>query len=131
MKNVWIALCLLWLVSACLPEKIGKKDPEPDLAGIYQITNFVNDGVTLIPRSGVSGRVNVTKDSDTQIGISFSITNNGQTSNVDGGVVFISKSSGSSYDIVENGTRIGSIDGTNFSLSYSDSNSSFSISAKK
>jgi hypothetical protein len=131
MKNVWIALCLLWLVSACLPEKIGKKDPEPDLAGIYQITNFVNDGVTLIPRSGVSGRVNVTKDSDTQIGISFSITNNGQTSNVDGGVVFISKSSGSSYDIVENGTRIGSIDGTNFSLSYSDSNSGFSISAKK
>jgi hypothetical protein len=131
MKNVWIALCLLWLVSACLPEKIGKKDPEPDLAGIYQITNFVNDGVTLIPRSGVSGRVNVTKDSDTQIGISFSITNNGQSSNVDGGVVFISKSSGSSYDIVENGTRIGSIDGTNFSLSYSDSNSSFSISAKK
>ncbi|QIP11534.1 hypothetical protein G8759_02250 [Spirosoma aureum] len=131
MKNVWIALCLLWLVSACLPEKIGKKDPEPDLAGLYQITNFVNDGVTLIPRSGVSGRVNVTKDSDNQIGISFSITNNGQTSNVDGGIVSISKSSGSSYDIVENGTRIGSIDGTNFSLSYSDINSSFSISAKK
>ncbi|QHV99025.1 hypothetical protein [Spirosoma endbachense] len=131
MKNVWIALCLLWLVIACLPEKIGKKDPEPDLAGTYQITNFVNDGVTLIPRSGVSGRVNVTKDSDNQLAISFSITNNGQTSNVDGGIVSISKSSGSSYDIVESGTRIGSIDGTNFSLSYSDINSSFSISAKK
>lgn len=131
MKNVWIAFLLLLTISSCLPGKIGKKDPEPDLAGTYQITSFVNDGVTLIPRQGVSGQVNVVKNSDTQISVSFSINNNGQISTTASEVVTISKSSGALYDITENGTRIGTIDGTTFSLNYVTNTGSVALSAKK
>ncbi|GAB3894938.1 hypothetical protein GCM10028803_10690 [Larkinella knui] len=129
MKNVWIAFLLVVLVSSCLPEKIGKKDKEPELAGVYQITSFVSNGITLIPQPGVSGTVNVVKNSDTQISVSFSVNNNGKISNnISPLTLSISKSSGSSYDLLDNGDRIGSIDGTTFSLYFSNSES---LSAKK
>ena len=131
MKNVWIALLLLLAVTSCLPDKVGKKDPEPELAGTYQMTSFINDGITVIPKQGASGTVNVVKNSDTQISISLSTTINGKTASADAGSVSISKSSGSSYDIIDSGTRIGSIDGTTFSVAYSDNTGSFSISARK
>ncbi|AKD55087.1 hypothetical protein [Spirosoma radiotolerans] len=131
MKNIGIAILLLLAVTSCLPSKVDKKDPEPELAGTYQMTSFIYNGATVIPKQGVTGSVNVVKDSDTQISISLSTTTNGQTSSGDLGSVSISKSSGSGYDIVESGVRFGSIDGTTFTLAYSDNTGSFSISARK
>ncbi len=131
MKNILIAVILLLTISSCLPDKIGKKDPEPALAGAYQITSFVSDGVTLIPRSGVSGKVNVAKNSDTQISVSFSINNNGQSSTSTSETVTIRKMSGSLYDLLENGTRIGSIDGTTFLLNYVSNTGTVALSATK
>jgi hypothetical protein len=131
MKNLWIASFFVLFITSCLPEKIGKKDTEPELAGVYQMTSFVTDGVTLIPRQGVSGNVNVTKNSDTQLSVSFSVNNNGQVTKSAAETVTISKSSGNTYDLIENGARIGSIDGTVFSLNYSDNTTSLSLSAKK
>ncbi|GAB3796354.1 hypothetical protein GCM10028819_13820 [Spirosoma humi] len=131
MKNIGIALLLLLALTSCLPDKVGKKDPEPELAGIYQMTSFVYGSTTLIPKQGASGSVSVVKNSDTQIAISLSIITSGQPTNIDVGVATINKSSGSSYDIMDSGVRLGSIDGTTFSLAYSDNTGSFSISAKK
>ncbi|MBO0936461.1 hypothetical protein J2I47_07870 [Fibrella sp. HMF5335] len=125
-------IILLYLsVSACLPKKKAGNDPEPQLAGTYQISRFVSDGVTLIPRSGVSGQVLVVKDSDTKLSISFTVTNNGKTTSTAAQAVTISKANGTSYTLVDNGASIGSIDGMRLSLDYSDNTSSLSLSAAK
>lgn len=133
MKNLRLILLLLLTVTACLPDKVGKKDPEPELAGTYRMTNFVSDGVTLIPRQGVSGTVNVVKNNDTQLSVSFSVSNanTGQSSTSNPEVVTIRKSGGAVYELVENGARIGSVDGTNFSLNYSTSTGSVTLTATK
>lgn len=133
-NNTWIAILLLLAMTSCLPDKIGKKDPEPELAGTYQMTSFINNNDPnnlLIPQPGVSGSVNVVVDSDTQISISLSTTVNGKITNTASAPISIRKSSGSGYDMLNGGTRIGSIDGTTFSLAYSDNTGSFSITARK
>lgn len=129
--NWWIGLCLLLTLGSCLPDKIGKKDPEPDIAGVYQINSLISNGVTVIPRSGVSGSIQVTKISDSQISVSLSLTNNGQTSNTALGTVSITKSGGNTYNIAENGVTIGSVDGTTFTLNASDNTGNFSLTARK
>lgn len=131
MKNIGIAILLLLAMTSCLPDKIGKKDPEPELAGTYQMTSFNFNNNPVIPKQGSSGSVIVVKDSDTQISVTLSTTINGQTKSADLGSASISKSSGSSYDILDGSTRVGSIDGTTFSLAYSDNTGSFSITARK
>ncbi|GAB3783084.1 hypothetical protein GCM10028818_40280 [Spirosoma horti] len=131
MKHIGIAILLLLAVTSCLPDKIGKKDPEPELAGIYQMTSFDYNNRPVIPNPGVSGSVSVVKKSDTQISISLSTTSNGQTASADLGLADIRKASGSSYDILDGNNRVGSIDGTTFSLAYSDNTGSFSINARK
>lgn len=130
MKNVGIALLLLLLVTSCLPEKIGKKDRDPDIAGTYQISSYVYNGVELTQR-GLSGNVIVTKNNDTQISISLVTTYNGQTTTTNAGSAAISKSSGSIYDIMENNVRIGTIDGTTFSLNATSSSGPVSLVGKK
>ena len=131
MKNALIAILLLLTVSACLPDKVGKKDPEPELAGTYQITSFVKNNIPLIPQPGVSGTVNIVKINDTQISFSFTTNSNGKVSNTSSAMLTITKSGGSVYDLIDNGTRIGSIDGTNFSLNISTGSDNISVSAKK
>jgi len=135
-NNIWIGLLLLLAMTSCLPDKIGKKDPEPELAGTYQMTSYVFEGLTgkpliVIPQPGASGSVNVIKDSDTQISATLSTTINGKTASDDLGSANIRKSSGSSYDILNGNTRIGSIDGTTFSVTLSVNTGSLSISARK
>ena len=130
-NNIWIALLLLLAMTSCLPDKIGKKDPEPELAGIYQMTSFDYNNAPVIPKPGVSGSVSIVKNSDAEISISLSTTTNGQTASADLGSASIRKSSGSSYDILNGNTRIGSIDGTTFSVTLSDNTGSLSISARK
>ena len=131
MKTLWIAFVLLLGISACLPEKINKKDPEPELAGTYQITSWVQNGATIIPKAGNSGQINVTKNSDTEISISLTRTINGGTSTTNLGTGEIRKASGTQYDILENGTQVGSIDGTAFVLNVADNTNSTSIAARK
>lgn len=130
-NNTWIAILLLLAMTSCLPDKIGKKDPEPELAGTYLMTSFDYNNNSVIPKPGVSGSVSVVKKDNTQISISLSTTINGRTESADLGLASIRKSSGSSYDILDGNNRVGSIDGTTFSLAYSDNTGSFSISARK
>jgi hypothetical protein len=133
MKTWWLPFVLLLILSGCLPDKARKNDPEPELelAGTYQMVSFVSNNVTLIPRSGVSGSVNVVKLSDTQLSVSFSVNNNGRVSNSAAATVSITKSSGTVYDLVENGSRIGTIDGSTFSLDSSTGTDDVYILAKK
>lgn len=131
MKNVLIATVVLLLAGSCLPNK-KDKDPQPDLAGTYQITSYDDHGTTIIPYPGVSGQITVVKDTDTQISVSILVRNATTGKTASGTVPFtISKASGSSYDLVDAGTSVGSIDGTTFTLSESDNTGSSSISAKK
>jgi hypothetical protein len=130
MKNVGIALLLLLLVTSCLPEKIGKKDRDPDIAGVYQITSFRSNGQELT-QMGLSGTINVTKKNESLISISLTTTANGKTSTTDVGEAAISKSSGDTYDMLENNVRIGTIDGTTFSLNATSSSGPVSLVGKK
>ncbi|MFD2570264.1 hypothetical protein ACFSUS_06430 [Spirosoma soli] len=134
MKNLLIAFVLLLTVSSCLPDKIGKKDPEPELAGTYQMTRYVEGNKIYIPDdTDYSGTVNVTKKSDTELSISVTINVGGTSLNLGSyDNATITKSSGSAYDILDNGTRVGSINGTNLSASYlTNTGARVSLSAKK
>ena len=132
MKNVLIALLGLLLAVSCLPNK-KDKDPQPDLAGTYQISRYEYHGATIIPQPGVSGQVKVVKDTDTQVTVAITVSNasTGKTVNSGAVAVPIRKSSGSGYELVDNGTSVGTIDGTTFSLSEADNTGSYSITARK
>lgn len=130
MKNVLIALLLLFTTASCLPKK--KTDPEPELAGTYQISQLISGNQTFnLPSGGESASVLVTRPSDTQITFRLDTNDNGQVTTGTATPATIAKASGSGYDVMVNGRRIGSIDGTNFSLDFTSNGQRFAITARK
>ncbi|MBC3787255.1 hypothetical protein [Spirosoma utsteinense] len=143
MKNIWIALVLLLTVSACLPDKKGKKDPEPDLSGRYAISRLVVDNATpplnlSLPADLSDGRrlsavVVVSKLSDTQIRFHIDTDVDGRVEVGSNADVTIQKASGRDYDLIKNGNRnrVGFINGTDFSIDVTQAGKRTAIIAKK
>lgn len=135
MKNVLIALVLLLTVTSCLPEKNKNKDPEPELAGTYQVNRLVSGGQTYtLPSGGSSAVAFVTSRSDSQIDVRVDVVENGSTTPVNFGTLGIRKASGRDYDVLNPNTnaRIGSINGTDFTLDFFGNNGQrFALNARK
>ena len=134
MKNVLIALLLLLTVAACST----KKDPEPDLAGTYQMSRFIDTSRSfdfqlpgVVNGKNVSGIVLVTRTSDTQITWRVDLTIDGQVSQLNPVPSDIRKASGREYDVLEGGVRIGTINGTDFLIDITDNNIRQALTARK
>ena len=122
MKNTLIALVLLLVVTSCLPKK-KDKDPEPELAGTYQVSRLTSGGQTFnLPLNGVSAAVIITRPSDTQITFVLETRANGRTERSDSADLTIRKASGKDYDILDGSTRLGSLNGTDFTIDGTDDN---------
>ena len=131
MRNTLIALLLLLTVASCIPKK--DKDPEPELAGTYQVSQLTsgNQSVSL-PLNGVSAVVIITRPSDALITFILEVRGNGQTERSDATDLTIRKASGRDYDILDGTTRIGSINGTDFNVDGTDDNGDrIAITARK
>lgn len=136
MKNLWIALVLMLTVSACLPDKKSKEDPEPDLSGTYTVSRFIDQGVDYDLPATINGRrvsavVVVSRPNDTQIRFRINVNNDGTVNNGDEADVTIQKEAGREYTLIEGGNRIGSIDGTNFSIDFIQAGKRSAIIARK
>lgn len=135
MKNLLIAIVLLLTVSSCLPDKKDKdKDPEPELAGTYQVSQFKVDNITYIPNSvNASAVVVVTGPAaDNKVEVSIRTTENGSTSTTSLEKLPIRKASGRDYDILNgSNTRVGSINGTDFTLDFTGNGQRYLIVARK
>lgn len=141
MKNIWIALVLLLTVSACLPDKKGKKDPEPDLSGRYAVSRLISDDttppvnlslpVTLNDGRRLSAVVVVSKLSDTQIRFHIDTDLDGRVEVGSNADLTIQKASGRDYDLIENGNRVGFINGTDFSIDFTQAGKRTVITARK
>lgn len=135
MKNLLIAIVLLLTVSSCLPDKKDKdKDPEPELAGTYKVSQFISADITVIPNSaGVSAVIDVEGPAaDGKITIKARTTENGSTSSSSIGVLAARKASGREYDILNaNNVRVGSINGTDFTLDFVSGGKRYLIVARK
>lgn len=133
MKNLLILVVLLLTVSSCLPKK--KDDPEPDLAGTYQVSQLISGGQTYnLPFGGTSATVTVTRPSDTQIDVTTRVTENGSTTSQPFGLLTVRKASGRDYDILNPNTnaRLGTINGTDFVLDFTGNNGQrYAITARK
>ncbi|AQG78126.1 hypothetical protein [Spirosoma montaniterrae] len=131
MKNFLIAFLLLFTVAACLPNR-DKDDPEPELAGTYNLTSFrVNNQEFITANTGVTGTIVVTRPSDTRISLTLSLRGNGQTQTDNLGEIEIRKASGRNYDMYESGTRLGSINGTDLNFDISDGSDRIVVAARK
>ena len=133
MKAKIIALLLGLLVAGCLPKK--KSDIEPDLAGTYQVSQ-ISDGSTtanLPDGRGTSATAVVVRPSDSQIQVTVNVMENGQNSPADFGTLSIQKASGRDYDVLNPNTRarIGSINGTDFTLDFSGNGQRFVLISRK
>ncbi|MBC8151425.1 MAG: hypothetical protein H7Z72_00790 [Bacteroidetes bacterium] len=130
MKNLLIAIVLLLTVSSCFPKKNDDKDPdpEPELAGAYQVSRLVigSGSAPLIPATGNSASATVVRSTTdmNKITVSLSGTINGAPASVNIGSFTIRKGSGSSYDVLNPSTNVneGSINGTDLTLSYTGVN---------
>lgn len=132
MKNLLLALLILFTVSSCLPEKRGKNDPEPELAGTYNLTRFLaNNQEYITSTSGITGSITVTRVNSSRLSMSLSLRGGGQNVTENLGEVDITKASGSNYDILEAGTRIGSINGTDLSLDAGTGADRIVVTARK
>lgn len=130
MKNILIALVLLLVVTSCLPKK--NKDPEPELAGTYQVSRLTSGGQTFdLPSNGASAAVIVNRRGDGQIDVRITTNDNGSTDSEDLPTLDIQKASGRDYDILTSNTRIGSINGTDFTIDFTSNAERFLIIAKK
>lgn len=131
MKNILIALILVLTVASCLPDK-KDKDPEPELAGTYQVSRLTASGQTFdLPSNGASAAVIVSRRGDNQIDVRITTTENGSTSSEDLPTLTIQKASGRDYDILSSNTRIGSLNGTDFTLDFVSNGERFAITARK
>ena len=132
MKNSLIALLLLLTVASCIPDK-KNKDPEPELAGTYEVRQLTSGNQTVsLPLNGVSAVVIVTRPNDTLITFVLEVRGNGQTERSDAADLTIRKASGKDYDILDGSTRIGSINGTDFNIDGTDDNGDrIAITARK
>lgn len=125
-------LLLMLFTASCVGIfKKKDKDPEPQLAGTYTISTYrVTLGTQTIP--GSSGTVLVTGPTNNQIDITFNLTGLGS---FDSDNVEVRKNGGS-YDMYDGTTKVGSINGTDFSIDAqgADSNGQFvrlQVTAKK
>ena len=132
-------MAVMLLMTACLFDKLKKnKDPEPELAGTYQVSRFVDESQNFdrnlpatINGQRLSAAVIVTRSSDTEISFRIDVTINGQVNDGDTGTATIRKASGKDYDILDGSTRVGSINGTDFNLDYTDGGDRFALTASK
>lgn len=133
MKQCLIAVLLLLTVSACLPKK--KSDVEPDLAGTYQVSQITSGSVTInLPdRNGSSATAVITRPGENQINVTVNVTENGSTSATNFGTLTTRKVSGKDYDVLNptNSTRLGSINGTDFTLDFMSNGQRFALTARK
>ncbi|AUD01642.1 hypothetical protein [Spirosoma pollinicola] len=133
MKNRIIFSILFLTVVSCLPKK--NKDVEPDLAGTYQVSR-ISIGSTTVnypDGNGTSANAVITRPSDSQINVTVIETENGKTSTEPYGTFTIRKASGKEYDILSstNSVRIGSINGTDFTLDFTSSGKRYTLIARK
>lgn len=135
-KNAMVALLLLLSVAACLPKR--NSDPEPDLAGSYQMSRFIDRSAGIDARlpgvvngRNVSGVVVVTRPGDTRINWQIELTVDGQRTKLQSVPSDIRKASGRDYDVLEDGIRVGSINGTDFSIDITDNNNRQAVAASK
>ena len=124
MKNRLIALMVLLLAVSCLPTK-KDKDPQPALAGTYQVSHLVDESPPQpididLPIGGTSAVVIVTGPTDNQISFQIDVTKSGNVIAGQSITTTIRKASGKEYDILDGSTRVGSINGTDFVLDYLD-----------
>ena len=135
MKNLLIAMVLLLTAVSCLPDKKSKdNDPTPDLTGTYQVSRLIDESQSIdinLPASGISAAVIVTSASATELTFRIDVTQNGRVSTGQSATATLRKASGKAYDILDGSTRIGSIDGTDFSVDYIDSGYRFALSARR
>ena len=133
MKNRLIALFLFLTVVSCLPKK--KSDIEPDLAGTYQASLITTGPTTLNLPDGKGNSANavITRLSDSQINMILNLTINGSTRVFDFGMLTTRKASGKEYDVLDPTTsaRIGSINGTDFTLDFLSNGQRFVLVARK
>ncbi len=135
-----LLIVLTFFISACDNNLFKKKDkdPEPELAGTYQVRRFIDESQNFdenlpvtINGQRLSAAVIVTRSSDTEISFRIDVTVNGQVNDGDTGTATIRKASGKDYDILDGSTRVGSINGTNFNLDYTDGGDRFALTASK
>lgn len=137
MKNVLIALLFLLTMAGCLPKKKDAVTPvvEPDLVGVYQVSQLVIGTSTfnLPDGMGSSATAVITRVSATQIDLIVNIIENGTNSPTPFGTFTTRKASGKDYDVLNvSGTRVGSINGTDFTLNFTTSNGQrFSLTSRK
>lgn len=134
MAKASLLIVLTLLMTSCLFDKLRKdKDPEPELAGTYQVSRFTEDGGPIynLPDSFRSVTVVVTRPSDTQITFQFNLIVSGQASSTNAVTVEIRKASGRNYDIFASNLRLGYINGTDFVLDFQDVNGRTNVIADK
>jgi hypothetical protein len=133
MKRLSIFFLLLLTVTSCLPKKGStNNDPQPQLAGTYQVSLLIANGSTYnLPYQGSSASVLVTQPSDTQITFRLDTNDSGTVSIGQNIITATITKNSSSYDISTGLGRVGSIDGTNFSLDFTSNGSRFAITARK
>ena len=133
MKNRIIFSILFLTVVSCLPKK--NKDVEPDLAGTYQVSQIsIGSSTTNLPDgNGTSANAVITRPSDSQINVTVNVTENGGTSAQPFGTLTIRKASGKEYDVLNPTTsaRLGSINGTDFTLDFISNGQRFALIARK
>ncbi|SOD89330.1 hypothetical protein [Spirosoma fluviale] len=132
MKNLLVALILFLTVSSCLPEK--KSDVEPDLAGTYQISQLViGPDRYNFPFQGASANAVISRKSDTEIEVIVNVIENGTTDPTDYGTFAIRKTSGKDYDVLNptTSTRLGSINGTDFTLDFTSNGQRYALISRK
>lgn len=128
-----LLMAVMLLMTACLFDKLKKnKDPEPELAGTYQVSRLTSGRQTFnLPSNGVSAAVIVNRRGDSQIDVRITTNDNGSTDSNDFPTLDIKKASGRDYDILTSNTRIGSVNGTNFTLDFTTNGDRFLIIAEK
>lgn len=142
MKNLWIALLLFLTVSSCLPDKKGKNDPdpEPDLSGTYQVSRLIDEtsspaiNLTLPTTTNghrLSATVVVSRLSETHIRFNINTNIDGQITNGQTADATIQKASTGSYDLLDGSTRVGSINGTDFSIDATEAGKRIAVVARK
>lgn len=133
MKHKLLAILLLLTVSSCLPKK--KSDIEPELAGTYQVSQITSGSATvnLPDGNGTSATAVIARPSESQIKVTVNVTENGSTSATDFGTLTTRKASGKDYDVLNPTTsiRLGSINGTDFTLDFMSNGQRFALIARK
>ncbi|MFD2938259.1 hypothetical protein [Spirosoma flavum] len=133
MKNGIVAIFFLLTVASCLPKK--KTDVEPDLAGTYQVSQLISGStkINLPDGNGTSATAVVSHPSDSRIEVIVNLTKNGSTSANDFGTLTTRKANGRDYDVLDPTTsaRIGSINGTDFTLDYTVNGQRFALISRK